>query len=244
MEKSGFVYIWFDRKHKRYYVGSHWGTEDDGYICSSQWMKRAQSRRPEDFKRRIIKRGFSDKKSLLAEESRYLKMMKIEELRTRYYNLRNFDTNHWSALEPDYVKSISEKLSQSQKEAYRTDPGRARRNSEAIRKAYEDDPSIKDRISNSLKRAYAEDPEMARRNSEAVSRAYQEDPTYRQRLSDIHKGLMTGEDHPLFGVGHKEESKRKMSEAHRDTRWITDGSSCRMVKATEAIPEGWRYGRK
>ena len=23
-EKYGFVYIWHDRKHKRYYIGSHW----------------------------------------------------------------------------------------------------------------------------------------------------------------------------------------------------------------------------
>lgn len=21
---SGFVYIWFDKKHKRFYIGSHW----------------------------------------------------------------------------------------------------------------------------------------------------------------------------------------------------------------------------
>lgn len=244
MEKYGFVYIWFDRKHRRYYVGSHWGTEDDGYVCSSQWMKRSWERRPEDFKRRIIKRGFTDKKSLLIEESRYLKMIKSEELKVRYYNLRNFDTNHWSALESDHIRSISEKISRSKKEAYKANPEMSKRNSEAIKKAYQDDPSIKERISKTLKKAYTDDPEMARKNSEAISKAYREDPTYRQRLSEIHKGLMTGENHPLFGVGHKEESKRKMSEAHRDTRWITDGLICRMVKVSESIPEGWRYGRK
>jgi len=32
MQKYGFVYIWFDRKHKRYYIDSHWGKEDDSYI--------------------------------------------------------------------------------------------------------------------------------------------------------------------------------------------------------------------
>ena len=40
MEKYGFVYIWYDRKHKRYYIGCRWGTENDGYICSSSWMKK------------------------------------------------------------------------------------------------------------------------------------------------------------------------------------------------------------
>ena len=56
MEKYGFVYIWRDRKHKRYYVGSHWGTETDQYICSSSWMKNAYKRRPQDFKRRVVAR--------------------------------------------------------------------------------------------------------------------------------------------------------------------------------------------
>ena len=44
MEKYGFVYIWYDRKHKRYYIGSHWGSEDDGYICSSTHMNHAFNR--------------------------------------------------------------------------------------------------------------------------------------------------------------------------------------------------------
>ena len=38
-EKYGFIYIWYDRKHQRYYLGRHWGTENDGYICSSNKMR-------------------------------------------------------------------------------------------------------------------------------------------------------------------------------------------------------------
>jgi hypothetical protein len=48
-EKYGFVYIWYDRKHKRYYIGCHWGHENDGYICSSSWMMKAYKRRPQDY---------------------------------------------------------------------------------------------------------------------------------------------------------------------------------------------------
>ena len=33
MEKYGFVYLWYDRKRKMFYIGSHWTTETDGYIC-------------------------------------------------------------------------------------------------------------------------------------------------------------------------------------------------------------------
>ena len=50
----GFVYLWYDRKRKMYYIGSHWGTVDDGYICSSNRMRKAYKRRPQDFKRRIL----------------------------------------------------------------------------------------------------------------------------------------------------------------------------------------------
>jgi hypothetical protein len=52
--KYGFVYLWFDRKHKRYYVGAHWGKEDDGYICSSNWMRDAYKKRSQDFLREIL----------------------------------------------------------------------------------------------------------------------------------------------------------------------------------------------
>ena len=44
MEKYGFVYIWYDKKRKMYYIGSHWGTDDDGYICSSNRMRDAYRR--------------------------------------------------------------------------------------------------------------------------------------------------------------------------------------------------------
>ena len=96
-EKYGFVYIWRDRKKHRYYVGSHWGREDDGYICSSNWMYNTYKRRPEDFKRRIISRIYTTREDLLIEEQRWINMMKPSELAAfnsstkkretvRYYN--------------------------------------------------------------------------------------------------------------------------------------------------------------
>ena len=88
MEKYGFVYIWRDRKHKRYYIGAHWGTEDDGYICSSTWMMNAYKRRPQDFKRRILKRIKTSRLDLYQEEYYWLKMIKYSEIKIRYYNLR------------------------------------------------------------------------------------------------------------------------------------------------------------
>ena len=116
MEKYGFVYIWYDRKHKRYYVGSHWGYENDGYVCSSSWMKQAYKHRPEDFKRRIIKKVYTNRKELMEEEFRYLSMIKNNEIKIRYYNLNIKSTGHWSSY-PNNIKTISEKISVRTKEA-------------------------------------------------------------------------------------------------------------------------------
>jgi hypothetical protein len=86
MEKYGFIYLWYDRKHRRYYLGRHWGTEDDGYICSSNTMREAHRRRPQDFVRRIVSRIHSNQNDLISEEQRWLDMIKKEELNNRYYN--------------------------------------------------------------------------------------------------------------------------------------------------------------
>ena len=98
-EKYGFVYMWYDSARSkqngpdkvfRYYIGYHWGDIDDGYICSSNWMRDAYRRRPQDFgNRRILKTNISTKEETIAEEHRWLQMIKKEELGEKYYNLKN-----------------------------------------------------------------------------------------------------------------------------------------------------------
>ena len=116
MEKYGFVYIWYDRKHKRYYIGSHWGLETDGYVCSSSWLKKAKKNRPNDFKRRIISKVYTSKKDLLIEENRWLSMIKPNEIKTRYYNLRIHEFGHWS-VDKNLEQTTKERISQKTKEA-------------------------------------------------------------------------------------------------------------------------------
>ena len=108
-EKYGFVYIWRDRKHARYYVGCHWGYEDDGYICSSSWMKQAYQRRPQDFKRRILSRIYTNRKDMFEKEYQWLCLIKSEELGKRYYNVKIFAPDfHWSADE-NKTKNVKNK---------------------------------------------------------------------------------------------------------------------------------------
>ena len=116
MEKYGFVYIWFDSWRKMYYVGSHWGHENDGYICSSERMRKAFKRRPEDFKRRILSKVVSSKQDLLDEEYRYLSMIDQSELGRKYYNLTNHKNGHWMTTD-EKEKTLKEKISNKTKEA-------------------------------------------------------------------------------------------------------------------------------
>jgi hypothetical protein len=86
MKKYGFIYLWFDKKYKRFYIGRHWGTDTDGYICSSNPMRDAYRRRPEDFKRRILKRIYTSNEDLVLEEQRWLDMIDPSECSNKYYN--------------------------------------------------------------------------------------------------------------------------------------------------------------
>lgn len=94
-KKSGFVYIWRDKRKNMFYIGAHWGHETDGYICSSQWMKAAYQKRPDDFRRKIIFRS-SNREEIFKRESAYLNLIKPEEIKSKYYNLA-ITGMHWSA---------------------------------------------------------------------------------------------------------------------------------------------------
>lgn len=123
--KYGFIYIWRDKKYNRYYIGSHWGTEDDGYICSSRMMRQSYNRRPQDFKRRIIKKIYTNRTDLLNEEQRWLDMidetltMKYcttdeQRSKVKYYNITMSVKKPWHQY-PDNIKTIGQKISASKK---------------------------------------------------------------------------------------------------------------------------------
>lgn len=113
-EKYGFVYIWYDRYRKIYYIGSHWGNENDGYICSSNRMRDAYRRRPNDFKRRILKTNINDRKQTLIEEHKWLQLIDENDLGKKYYNLRQHQWGHWST-DQNSLMTIGEKISRSMK---------------------------------------------------------------------------------------------------------------------------------
>jgi len=95
--------------------------EDDGYICSSRWMKSAYGRRPGDFKRRIVERIYTCRHDLIVAEHRWLSMMDKDKLATRlhtvkerkfarYYNIVDGTWDYWHTDEQKR-KEIGKKIS-------------------------------------------------------------------------------------------------------------------------------------
>lgn len=112
-EKYGFVYIWRDRKYNRYYIGCHWGTTEDGYVCSSSWMKLSYKKRPQDFKRRILAKNLT-RKEMYEKEQYFFNKIKPEEIKVRYYNLNLSCKDPWHK-HPEKNLTIGQKISAAKK---------------------------------------------------------------------------------------------------------------------------------
>lgn len=226
MEKYGFVYIWYDCKHKRYYIGSHWGSEDDGYICSSSWMKKSYKLRPDDFKRRILKRIYTSHHDLLIEEYIILNKIQKHEFGKKYYNLHS-KTFNWAA-DPSKRQSVIEKISQKTKETmYRPDvrekflegiQNRDNRSSdievrEKRRQTMKKTMAEKFPIEDRKKRLQKDDPkllEVYKQKSEEMwaNRSEEEKKDIGRKISEANKGKKQ-----RLGQKNSEEHRNKIKEA-------------------------------
>ena len=83
----GFIYEWYNRVEKMFYLGSHFGSERDRYSGSGSAFKKAYKAHPEDFKRRILQYcNIDDHDFLLLLEGGFLKYIKHEEIGVKYFN--------------------------------------------------------------------------------------------------------------------------------------------------------------
>lgn len=83
---DGFIYLWFDRKRRMFYLGSHKGNTEDGYIGSGTRFLNHYRSRPEDFKRRILEYVQGSVLDIWEREQIWLNKIKPEEINIRYYN--------------------------------------------------------------------------------------------------------------------------------------------------------------
>lgn len=83
-----FVYIWLDKTRKMFYIGSHSGELEDGYLSSSRWLSGEIRYRPLDFKRRVIKVCVSREEAIQLEYDLISKILDGE-FGTKYYNIKS-----------------------------------------------------------------------------------------------------------------------------------------------------------
>lgn len=85
--RFGFIYLWRDSKRNKYYLGSHLGELNDGYVGSNKRLMCAYKSRPETFKRRILEQHDRCNLEWLRErENRWLSLVTPEKLHNKYYN--------------------------------------------------------------------------------------------------------------------------------------------------------------
>lgn len=131
MEQYGFIYIWYDTKRKMFYIGSHWGTEEDGYVCSSKTMRDNYLNRKFTFKRRIVSRIYTNRLDLLTEEQRWLDMINKEEFGRRYYNKNPYVNQCFWWTNEETKKQTIFKVSETKKKFWNSPEGQLKR--EAVR---------------------------------------------------------------------------------------------------------------
>lgn len=234
MQSYGFVYIWRDRKHKKLYIGCHWGHEQDGYVCSSTNMRNNYRNRPHDFRRRILQRVHTNRQDLLEAEHAWLSLIQPEQLGAKFYNKRNHKFRHWSTdANAQYVKgtiTITDGIRERRVRPTEDVPhgwtrGRSLRTKAAIKQRK---PPVSDdckmRTSVRMREKFANDVEFKARF--LASRPATVSDEARRKMSASKRGRPR--PNPSAWQGHM---------------WITNGVDSTRISKDENIPAGWRAGR-
>jgi hypothetical protein len=258
LKKYGFIYIWYDRKHKRYYIGMHWGREDDGYICSSPWMLKSFTHRPRDFKRRILERIYTNRKDLYERELYWLNMIKDEELGKKYYNLNKFVQEQWW-LDEEKSLSVKEKISKTCKEKF---------NNPEHRQKYLEGLKKRKSLKGMPGRRWTEEQKLAKsiekkgKKRAGSSENWKHTAKTKELISMKNSGKvspMKGKSHTLdskllmsesrkdnknrLGKSHSIESKQLMSQNRKGYIWYNNGINEMLLKSIDIIPTGYIKGR-
>lgn len=222
MQKTGFIYVWYDRWRKMYYLGCHVGSESDCYVCSSNRMRDAHRRRPQDFKRRVIQRNIPREK-LLEEEHRWLSMIKDDELGKRYYNLSKRHFGHWTN-NPD------------------TRPTREKIRIANTGKKHSEEHKQKIGKANKGKRLTLEQIEHLRRINTGKKMSEETKQKIREKrakqiITERHKQKIRESS---LGRFHTEETKQKMKQKHTG-KSHTDVTKEKISKAKRGVRQGKQY---
>lgn len=123
---EAFVYLWFDSKNRKFYLGYHKGHEDDSYTHSSHVMESFSKKAiPSHMRRRIIARGSDEEMRQLEKD---LLGNRKERCWDKYYNVLvafppppryGEDCNfyvHGKSRTPEYIREINRKYREENRE--------------------------------------------------------------------------------------------------------------------------------
>lgn len=101
----GFVYRWFDNKRSMWYIGSHHGSLESGYVCSNKQMLNAYRKRPADFTREILEFNTSLDDCLTTKilEQKFLDQIPNIKDNPLYYNKKNEAQGGWSFIDEEHI---------------------------------------------------------------------------------------------------------------------------------------------
>lgn len=85
---SGFVYLWINTVNNKKYIGSHVGTEDDGYIGSGRLFMQAVNKYGIESFERVILERVENKDDVRTREEYYLKLFNVANDK-QFYNLKD-----------------------------------------------------------------------------------------------------------------------------------------------------------
>lgn len=210
-----------------YYIGSHWGMENDGYICSSTRMRNAYNRRILDFKRRVIKRIYSNRKALYDEEQKFLNLVKIK---SRYYNMHYNISYVWT--DENHNKKIGEKISESRKRGIAEGRINVKNGYEAAKQWMLNTPEKLEKAKKGLQKYIINNYELFcqtnRKSLEIRCKAAQSKESKEKRKATLKK------------INHQKGNKNSQF----GTMWITNGIDNIKIKCDTVIPCGFIKGRK
>jgi len=160
IEYNSFIYKWEDTKYGRYYIGSHVGSIDDGYLFSGIDIKAEYKNRPIDFKRIILSYHLINEYHEIRDiEREYLIRFDVEN-NDSFYNrtnesygghhrksvekrLNDIDENGLNSFQRAAIKMVK---TRKKKDSFRTSKEKEYRTKKS--REFE---NIKDKISKSLK---------------------------------------------------------------------------------------------
>jgi len=196
LANESFVYLWYDSNNKKYYLGKHKGTPEDGYTHSSSvWERFAANKIPKGVRRRILAYGTDPEICNL--EHKLLKNRK-KRCWDRYYNTGLGDPRYIDQWGPNN-HMYGRKLTEEEKE-------HKRQISLRLWQIPVEEGGLK---------GWKPTPEMNKRNSETKKRMYASGklvpPMLGKKLSKDHIAKIQ-ETRKKNGFCHTEETKKKMSE--------------------------------